>query len=318
MMKTNYVLKGIFGLMLIFVMMTFGCENAENGGETSCTVSFDAGEGSGTPPASQTVNEGSSITLPGAGSLIAPAGKEFAGWRAGDVTYAAGNAYTVRGNITLVAQWNTPGQNAINPFIGGIWLDWDGIVNYKFTEANGEKIYSTARTTVFNIAGTYSIDTDRKELVLRPEGGTPIVKSYEITGSLLVLEKGKAGEAWLTKNPETGGGFNGGFGAAPLGGMWQNIIDPEDTLGFNDNGEYLLTDIQKNRDGRYWWSVVGTYEYNAARNELVLRHNGIWRDLELDYRSTIYHVEFTTANQVLKLTESDGITETIFNKRDNL
>jgi hypothetical protein len=46
-------------------------------------------------------------------------------------------------------------QLSANPFIGGIWLDWDTNVNYKFTETGGAKVYSTAGTTTFNVAGTY-------------------------------------------------------------------------------------------------------------------------------------------------------------------
>jgi hypothetical protein len=209
---------------------------------------------------------------------------------------------------------NTP-QTPANPFIGGIWLDWDGNVNYKFTESGGAKVYSTATTTTFNVAGTYEFDTTKKELTLRPEGGSPIVKSYEIDKSLLIFEKGKAGTAWYTKNPETGGGFNGELASAPLGGMWQNVDDDDDTLGFNRDGEYFVTDVQKNREGKYWWSVIGTYEYKTVgdKKELTLRHNGI--DGQLN--AVIYTVEFATADQVLKLTETDG-TITTFNKRDSL
>jgi hypothetical protein len=59
--------------------------------------------------------------------------------------------------------------------------------------------------------------------------------------------------------------------------------------------------------------VYGSYEYNSARKELTLRHNGI----DGQTSSDIYTVEFTTANQVMELTEKDG-TKTTFNKRDNL
>jgi hypothetical protein len=46
---------------------------------------------------------------------------------------------------------------------------------------------------------------------------------------------------------------------------------------------------------------------------IPVRHNGI----DGQTASIIYTVEFTTADQVLKLTERDG-TITTFNKRDNL
>jgi hypothetical protein len=130
----------------------------------------------------------------------------------------------------------------------------------------------------------------------------------------LILDKGVIREAWYTKNPETGGGFNGTVGAAPIGGMWQNIADSGDTPGFNSDGEYFITSGEKNRDNKSWWDVYGTYEYNVARKELTLRHNGI----DGQTSSEIYTVEFTTADQVMKLTEADGVTITTFNKRDSL
>jgi uncharacterized repeat protein (TIGR02543 family) len=381
-------------MALTIGLVLSGCDNATNstdGGTktTTYTVTFDGGDGTGTPPASQTVAENTSISLPGKGDLTAPAEKEFNGWKTGGVSYAAGDSYTVKGNVTFIAQWKAAAQTstgytitfdadggtpatstetvatsggnvnalpanpiktgytfdgwytekngggtaftaatpvaanitvyakwkAANPFIGGIWLDWAGNVNYKFTETGGAKVYSTANTTTFNVAGTYDFDTTRKELTLRPEGGSPIVKSYEIDKSLLIFEKGKAGATWYTKNPETGGGFNGDPASAPLGGMWQNINDADDTLGFNKDGEYFITDVQQNRDGKHWWSVIGTYEYKTVgdKKELTLRHNGI--DGQLN--AVIYTVEFATADQVLKLTETDGAITT-FNKRDNL
>jgi len=76
-----------------------------------CTVTYHANGASGTVPATQTVDPGTEITLPGAGDM-ASAGKKFAGWsiNAGGTgtLYPAGAAYTVTGNITLYAQWQSP------------------------------------------------------------------------------------------------------------------------------------------------------------------------------------------------------------------
>ena len=73
----------------------------------SYTVSYDAGEGSGTPPVSQTVSAGQSITLPGQENMTAPAGKTFDGWSADGQNYAASDFYTVNSNVTLTAQWTS-------------------------------------------------------------------------------------------------------------------------------------------------------------------------------------------------------------------
>jgi uncharacterized repeat protein (TIGR02543 family) len=275
--------------------------------DTQYIVTFDAD--GGTPASTtKTVNSGETVgSLP---SNPTKAGFEFDGWYTAQ--NGSGTSFTavttVTANISVYAKWK-----AANPFIGGIWLDWDTVLNYKFTEVNGEKIYYTAATTTFNVAGTYEFTGT--ELTLRPEGGTAKILSYEITKSLLILEKGKAGAGWYTKNPETGGGFNGDPGPAPLGGIWQNTAagEEDDGISFNNDGEYFVTDTQKNRDGKFWWSVYGTYEYNATKKELILRHNGIGGDTD----SKIYTVEFSSANQVMKFTESDGTIST-FNKRDDL
>jgi hypothetical protein len=72
---------------------------------TTYTVIFSTGEGSGTAPADQTVEPGKSITLPNQGSMTAPAGKTFAGWKTGETTKQAGESFTVNGNTSFVAQW---------------------------------------------------------------------------------------------------------------------------------------------------------------------------------------------------------------------
>jgi uncharacterized repeat protein (TIGR02543 family) len=72
------------------------------------TVTYLANGANGTPPAAQTVNEGSNITLPGAGGLTNN-GKTFNGWNtaangSGNV-YAEGASYTVNANTSFYAQW---------------------------------------------------------------------------------------------------------------------------------------------------------------------------------------------------------------------
>lgn len=71
-------------------------------------VSFNAGAGSGTVPASFQKWEGAKFNLPGQGSMVAPAGKAFDGWKANgagdklaaDAEYTMGNAA-----VEFVAQW---------------------------------------------------------------------------------------------------------------------------------------------------------------------------------------------------------------------
>jgi uncharacterized repeat protein (TIGR02543 family) len=92
-----------------------GCVNltADNGGkaETTYTVSYSVGLGTGAAPASQTAKEGTVITLPYQGSMAAPSGQIFYGWLAGSSIYPAGTSYTVQGDITFTAQWRASGDN---------------------------------------------------------------------------------------------------------------------------------------------------------------------------------------------------------------
>ena len=73
-------------------------------------VTFSANDGSGTVPATQTVAAGSSITLPSRGNL-SRAGYAFGGWNTNSsgtgTSYNAGATYTLAGNITLYAKWDT-------------------------------------------------------------------------------------------------------------------------------------------------------------------------------------------------------------------
>ena len=74
----------------------------------SYTVTFDLNGGSGTAPATQTANAGSSITIP-LGSGFSRSGYTFGGWNtnaAGTGTnYNVGSSYTVTVKITLYARW---------------------------------------------------------------------------------------------------------------------------------------------------------------------------------------------------------------------
>jgi len=81
---------------------------ASNPNDTAYTVTFDHNGGSGTPPVSQTVNAGFSITLP-SGSSLTRIGYTFNGWNADTsgtgTNYSVGSSYIPTGNITLYANW---------------------------------------------------------------------------------------------------------------------------------------------------------------------------------------------------------------------
>jgi uncharacterized repeat protein (TIGR02543 family) len=81
------------------------------------TVTFNAnGATSGAPPASQTVYSGISITVPNQGTLTY-SGKTFGGWNTqsngGGVNYLAGAMFTLSGNVTLYAKWQSEIQYTV-------------------------------------------------------------------------------------------------------------------------------------------------------------------------------------------------------------
>ena len=73
---------------------------------SNVTLSYDANGGTSTP-AAQTVEAGTTVTLAAA---ISRPGYNFAGWKIGGSTYAAGSSYTVQNNVTAIAQWS---QNVV-------------------------------------------------------------------------------------------------------------------------------------------------------------------------------------------------------------
>jgi uncharacterized repeat protein (TIGR02543 family) len=105
-MKRKLLLSGIFGVTLIFATILFtGCSDGSDngGGNTDYTVTFN-GNG-GNSPSSQTVNAGSSLTLPS----TTQSGYTLNGWytssSGGTKAGNAGASYTPSASITLYAQW---------------------------------------------------------------------------------------------------------------------------------------------------------------------------------------------------------------------
>lgn len=84
---------------------------------TKYTVSYDLGEyrGIGIAPTSQTVEEGSVITLPTVGVMWE--GYYFAGWKIGNYVYPAGTNYVVSADVTAVAEWYAV-QMDWTPYVG--------------------------------------------------------------------------------------------------------------------------------------------------------------------------------------------------------
>jgi len=98
-------------VVLVAALAFVTCSNPSNDQPTnsSYTVSFNANGGSGTVPRAQTVNAGSSITIPD-GDGLTETGFTFGGWNTNasgtGINYPASASFTPTGDITLYARWN--------------------------------------------------------------------------------------------------------------------------------------------------------------------------------------------------------------------
>ena len=68
------------------------------------TLTYEVGEGTGTVPASVTVNHGGKVVLAKADGL-SKENSVFVGWKIGDTTYKVGDEVTLNENTTATAQW---------------------------------------------------------------------------------------------------------------------------------------------------------------------------------------------------------------------
>ncbi|MDR0302062.1 MAG: InlB B-repeat-containing protein, partial [Treponema sp.] len=146
------------------------------------TVSFNINGGTGTVPASQTVKDGSSITLPGGDGLS----KEwylFNNWNTSadgtGTAYAAGASYTVTADIVLYTMWGTvPGANLSAKFT---WLDDNAKSDTKYlVEVN-------ANDNLVRRSLSYS---GKSNITIKLEGieGEKTISLYSILGSLFTIE----------------------------------------------------------------------------------------------------------------------------------
>ncbi|MDR2499692.1 MAG: InlB B-repeat-containing protein [Treponema sp.] len=308
-MKHSVLQRGIAAVALLSALAFIGCpKEAEDDPPPpppTYTVSFDKGEGTGTPPADKPAASGTPITLPGAGDLTAPAGKTFNGWKTGGNTYSAGDSYTVTGNVTFIAQWKSATDDPVVPKspVVGVWIDHEKKLHYKF---NDDYTYATAAGGTFTSNGTYEVTTAApKRVTLRPSGGTPVVFQYDLQKSVLTLEDATT-ICNYTKNPESAGGFNG-TQTGTLAGMWQNTGNTAMYFALNGDGEWFKPG-PNNSSGKIWWIVAGSYEHKT--DELSLINAEDIADV------TIYTIELLLNGRQIKLKR--GADEVTYEKRDNI
>jgi hypothetical protein len=141
------------------------------------TVIFNAnGATGGSAPVSKTVYSGTSITIPGQGTLVF-SGKDFTGWNTradgSGVFYSTGSSVTVTGNATLFAQWaDVPPEGAKTYTVNSPQAFTDA-----FAAINAS---SKEETHIITITGEYVVNritlaANAKKTIILRGGGSPCV-----------------------------------------------------------------------------------------------------------------------------------------------
>jgi len=109
---------------------------------TIFNVAFNVGDGGGTAPATQQAVSNGTVTLPGIGTMTAPAQKQFAGWETDGWFYKEGKKIIVTENMIFTAVWMASpltrayssiryvpasNPNSTADHVLGLWLPTDGI-----------------------------------------------------------------------------------------------------------------------------------------------------------------------------------------------
>jgi len=180
---------------------------------TTYTVTYNVNGGTGTTPAAQTVNNGTSVTLV-SGNGLSKSGYTFGGWNTNSsgtgTNYDASYSYTFTGNITLYAKWNTS--------------------------------VSSSYTVTFNINGGTGIT---------PAQQTANVGSdIQLPGGNGFSKSGYTFDGWNTNSSGTGTNYNAGSsytftGNITLYAKWNTIVSSSYTVTFNINGGTGITPAQQ-------------------------------------------------------------------------
>jgi hypothetical protein len=154
-MKERLVLAGRLTAAILAALLLAACPT-EMDPKKEYTVSFSVGEGTGAAPANQTVTAGKSVTLPQQGSMTAPFGNTFAGWKTGggSTIYKAGNSVSITADTVFIAQW----------------LNSDEVIEEG-------KTYVLFRNTEEFAVSIYKESTRLTEIALVPAAGTKRIES---------------------------------------------------------------------------------------------------------------------------------------------
>jgi uncharacterized repeat protein (TIGR02543 family) len=236
------------------------------------SVTFNINGGSGTTPAVQTVNSGSSLTLPN-GNGLSRSGYTFGGWNTNSsgtgTNYNAGSSYTVTGNVTLYAKWNTvytvtfsinggigttPVAQTVNSGSNISLPNGSGLSRSGYT-FGGWNTNSSGTGTNYYAGSSYTVTGDvtlyakwyNCTVTFNPNGGSGPIPADQmvISGSSISLPSGSGlsrnrytFDGWNTDFSGTGTNYNAGSSYTVTSDVefYAKWIDTIYTVSFNLNG----------------------------------------------------------------------------------
>ena len=175
------------------------------------TVTYNINGGTGTAPSTQTVNHGSSVTLPG-GSGFSRDGYTFSGWGPTGTSrdYNAGASFAPTANTTLYAIWmgeltyfrNTGGQTRSVTFIAGSSIILLPASTYLMSghEFTGWNTNALGTGTNYAAGGQFTPTTANSTLYARWRPGATKDGSYLITGGRAYPTIMIGGKIWIGDN----------------------------------------------------------------------------------------------------------------------
>jgi uncharacterized repeat protein (TIGR02543 family) len=267
------------------------------------TVTFNINGGEGTPPPPKTAGYNGVITIPD-GTGITKTGYVFSGWNTSSLgsgtNYNVGTSYTVTGNVTLYAKWNSNGPGSeLNPIplTLGAWTDG----NITTTTENRELWYSfdvTSGTTYYvwwndswSGNGTKSLDvrvsayySNDESIFTHQDNGWTIPNDFiaDSTGTVklrvypnISTNTGTFAIAYSTNNITPTAytvtfDINGGTGTPPspqTANVGNSITLPDGT-GFSRTG-YELKGWNTNAAGTGTFYSIGS-QYTVSNNNVTL------------------------------------------------
>ncbi len=145
--NTLYAAASTFTVAAIDVVLT-----AQWTANSSRTVTYSAGTGTGVVPTQVDVLQGATFTV-AAGATLSKAGYTFSGWKdAGNVDYAAASSFTVAAtNVVLTAQWSPTSQSVT--YVANVAT---GAVPTQATVATGGTFIVAAGATLTKAGYTFS------------------------------------------------------------------------------------------------------------------------------------------------------------------